>query len=70
VASKTGTAEYGRLNADGQYEHTHAWNIGFFPYDNPKYAFVIFMEDGGTGNNAAQVAKTFLENAGGDLKGL
>lgn len=60
IAGKTGTAEFGRLNADGSYEHTHAWNIGFFPYEDPKYAYVFFLEDGGAGNNAAWVARDFL----------
>lgn len=62
VAAKTGTAEFGALNADGRYEHTHAWTIGFFPYENPRYAFVILLEDSQKGSNSATVANDFINN--------
>ncbi len=68
VAAKTGTAEFGRVNSDGVYEHTHAWVGGFFPYENPKYSFVVFLEDGGASNNSAELARKlvdwFVENIG------
>ncbi len=60
VAAKTGTAEFGALNKKGQYEHTHAWTTGFFPYDKPKYAFVLFLEDGGLSLNATKIAKEMI----------
>jgi penicillin-binding protein 2 len=41
IAGKTGTAE---LDAGKQY--TNSWVMGFFPYDNPRYAFAIVMEKG------------------------
>lgn len=41
VAAKTGTAE---LGASKQF--VNSWVTGFFPYDNPKYAFVVIMENG------------------------
>ena len=61
VAAKTGTAEFGRLNKDGEYENTHAWATGFFPYENPKYSFTIFLEDGGESLNAVKVARKMIE---------
>lgn len=61
VAGKTGTAEFGRLDSRGIYEHTHAWVIGFFPYDNPQFAFVVFLEDGGASNNSAAVARKIID---------
>lgn len=61
VAAKTGTAEFGRLNSKGIYEHTHAWVTGFFPYEKPKYSFVILLEDGGESYNAATVAREFID---------
>lgn len=61
VAAKTGTAEFGRLNSKGQYEHTHAWVTGFFPYNKPKYSFVVLLEDGGQSYNAAAVAREFID---------
>lgn len=39
VAAKTGTAQVGAGN-----KYSHSWSTGFFPYDNPRYAFVVFME--------------------------
>lgn len=41
VAAKTGTAQLG-VNKN----KVNSWVIGFFPYDNPKYAFTILMEAG------------------------
>jgi cell division protein FtsI/penicillin-binding protein 2 len=39
AAIKTGTAQVGAKNA-----FMNSWSTGFFPYENPKYAFVIVME--------------------------
>ena len=44
VAAKTGTAQTGVNN---QYDN--AWVEGFFPYDNPQYAFAVVLERGPTG---------------------
>lgn len=41
VAAKSGTAQVGLGNTN-----TNSWIIGFFPYDNPKYAFALVMERG------------------------
>lgn len=41
VAAKTGTAQVGVRN-----EFVNSWMVGFFPYENPRYAFVIVLERG------------------------
>jgi len=41
VAAKTGTAQLGALK-----NRVNSWVIGFFPYENPKYAFTVMMESG------------------------
>lgn len=41
LAGKTGTAEVGISK-----QRVNAWVTGFFPYENPKYAFVVMMEEG------------------------
>lgn len=41
IAAKTGTAQTGAGN-----KFINSWVVGFFPYDNPKYAFVVLMERG------------------------
>jgi penicillin-binding protein 2 len=41
IGAKTGTAELG-VNKD----FDNSWVTGFFPYDNPRYSFVVMMEHG------------------------
>lgn len=58
IAAKTGTAEVGVNN-----EFYNSWIIGFFPYENPQYAFALVMErapDSSTGS-AAQAMRYFLD---------
>ena len=52
AAAKTGTAQTGNHN---QYDNS--WVEGFFPYDHPKYAFVVVLERGpqGMGEEAVNV---------------
>ncbi len=45
IAGKTGTAELG-----AQKQFVNSWVVGFFPYDNPKYAFTVVMERGPVSN--------------------
>ncbi len=47
VAAKTGTAQLGVAK-----NKVNSWVIGFFPYENPKYAFAIMMEAGPAGGGA------------------
>lgn len=58
VAVKTGTAQLG-----GPKNKVNSWVIGFLPYENPKYAFVILMEAGPTTNsvNASTVMRELLD---------
>lgn len=39
VAAKSGTAEIGAGNA-----YVNSWAAGFFPYEEPRYAFVLMMD--------------------------
>lgn len=41
IASKSGTAELGVKK-----DLVNSWISGYFPYENPKYAFVVIMEKG------------------------
>ncbi len=47
VAGKTGTAETGFNRPD------HAWFAGYVPADRPQVAFVVALENGGSGAKAA-----------------
>ena len=58
VAAKTGTAEVGISK-----KRVNSWIIGFFPYENPRFAFAIVMEHGPRENlvGALYVARELLE---------
>ncbi len=56
VAAKSGTAQVGVGNTN-----TNSWIVGFFPYENPKYAFAVLMERGpkaASGNATRVMADT------------
>lgn len=42
IAAKSGTAEIGTTKK----HYVNSWITGFFPYENPRYAFVVVMEKG------------------------
>ncbi|MBI1974489.1 MAG: hypothetical protein HYS51_01370 [Candidatus Zambryskibacteria bacterium] len=46
AAAKTGTAEVGTKN-----QYVHSWSVGFFPFDNPGYAWAVVMEKGPSTNS-------------------
>jgi penicillin-binding protein 2 len=51
IAAKTGTAELGVTK-----DNVNSWTTGFFPYNNPRYAFVVVMEKGSRHNVIGGVA--------------
>jgi penicillin-binding protein 2 len=58
-AVKTGTAQVGARN-----EYINTWIIGFFPYEKPRYAFVILMDKGSDvhASGAPTAARFFFED--------
>ncbi len=54
---KTGTAEL-----DEQKRFVNSWVVGFYPYDKPRYAFVLLMEHGSRTNlfGAAPIMSQFF----------
>lgn len=55
MAAKTGTAQ-------NPPHLSHAWMTGFFPYKNPRIAFVVFIEHGGSGGiGAARIVKDMIQ---------
>jgi penicillin-binding protein 2 len=50
IAAKTGTAELGLRN-----ESMNSWSVGYWPADDPKYAYAVVLEKApaGTGSGAA-----------------
>ena len=61
IAAKTGTAQVVGIpqnvvvrmkEKDMEYYHrSHAWIVGYAPYENPKYAVVVLVEHGGGGSS-------------------
>jgi len=45
LAAKTGTAELGVTK-----EKVNSWAVGFWPYESPRYAFMVVMEKGSRSN--------------------
>ena len=58
MAGKTGTAEVGT-----QKKRVNAWVTGFLPYENPRYAFSVVMEQGPSENllGGVFVMRTMLD---------
>lgn len=58
IAAKTGTAQIGIAK-----NKVNSWIIGFFPYENPKYAFAIMMEAGPNTNavGASSVMRSLVD---------
>ncbi|MCA9932460.1 MAG: penicillin-binding protein 2 [Ardenticatenaceae bacterium] len=58
TAGKTGTAEYcdniaikrGWCNDQKQVQPTHAWYVGYAPFDDPEIAVAVFTFNGGEGS--------------------
>ncbi len=47
VAAKTGTAQW------NSNKPTHAWSIGFAPFDHPRIVVTVLLEEGGEGSSYA-----------------
>lgn len=58
VAAKTGTAQLGVAK-----NKVNSWVIGFFPYENPRYAFTVMMEAGPSTNGvgASSIMRQLLD---------
>ncbi len=58
IAAKTGTAEIGSRN-----QWMNSWSVGYWPSDNPKYAYAVVLEraPAGTLSGAAPGLRPFFE---------
>ena len=67
VAAKTGTAEYG-VKGSGR---KMTWMIAFAPFDEPRYAVALLVEDGVSGGTtAAPRVKQLLTRTFNEVEGL
>jgi len=72
ICGKTGTAQ--KKNAHGILEEHITWFISFAPYENPRYAVVVMVENGGSGGRtcapvARKVYLALQQLGGGAPKG-
>jgi penicillin-binding protein 2 len=57
IAAKTGTAQVSKTNE----EHTHnAWTTSFAPYEEPRYALCVMVENGKSGGAVAGVLSKLI----------
>ncbi|MGV6988641.1 penicillin-binding protein 2 [Testudinibacter sp. P80/BLE/0925] len=70
AAGKSGTAQVFGLKENQKYDasnlashlHDHAWFIAYAPYENPKIALSVFLENAGGGSSqAAPVARAIMD---------
>ena len=61
ISGKTGTAQTGRKRPNGGNE-TNAWFISFAPYDKPKLAICVMVENAKSGGGVcAPIAKRIID---------
>ena len=60
IGGKTGTAEFGLRRADGEFD-THAWYLGFAPFERPEIAITVYLEQGVGTTHAGPVARAIFE---------
>jgi len=61
VAGKTGTPQRGVKTSSGQYEHEDGWFAGYFPYNDPKFAVSLYVEDIGQADDGRSLASLIFK---------
>lgn len=57
VGGKTGTAQ---VEINNVIAYSHAWFVGFAPFDDPEIAVVILVEKGGSGSYTVEAARDVM----------
>lgn len=60
IAAKTGTAQLGRDVGHPRYDSHNAWTTSFAPYENPRYAVCVMVQNGGSGGAVAGVLSNYI----------
>jgi penicillin-binding protein 2 len=61
VAGKTGSPQIEETDPGTGNLRTHAWFIGFAPFENPEIAIAVYVQGGTGGETAAPVARAMFE---------
>ena len=68
AGGKTASAQTGQLDGDGN-EIIHAWFVGFYPAEKPRYAIAVFAEGMESGSDfAAPVFKKICDEIAAGAK--
>jgi penicillin-binding protein 2 len=62
ISGKTGTGEVFGLNSNGTKKNSTSWFASYGPTDDPQYAVVVMVSQGGTGAAAAGVGARQIYN--------
>ncbi|MGI8601500.1 MAG: penicillin-binding protein 2 [Verrucomicrobiales bacterium] len=73
TAGKTGTAQTSKINPQSKNKENDTWFIAFAPYDKPRYAVCVFVENGTSGGGtsapiAARIIKQGLAMEAGNYR--
>ena len=60
IAGKTGSAQYRQKTSDKITDHVYAWMISYAPFESPKYAIVMVVEDGVSGGKTIAPRLAYL----------
>lgn len=60
IAGKTGSAQYRKKTSNKITDHVYAWMISYAPYDSPKYAIAMVVEDGVSGGKTIAPRLAYL----------
>lgn len=60
VGGKTGSAQTGKIDENGK-RITHAWFLGFAPFEDPEIAIIVVVENGGHGGYTAEAARDVMK---------
>ena len=61
VSGKTGTADH--KSDESNQKAPHSWFTGFAPYENPKIAIAVIVEEGGVGGGiASEITRKLIES--------
>lgn len=60
IAAKTGTAQLGRDIGHPRYDSHNAWTTSFGPYEKPRYAVCVMVQNGGSGGAVAGVLTNYI----------
>ena len=60
IAGKTGSAQYRKKVGENVEDRVHAWMISYAPYNSPRYAIAMIVEEGVSGGQTVAPRLSYL----------